>query len=130
MDWTQVLVGAVVLVGVVIGLGIKFGFGKLAGVIESHVDNEKFKGILLRLNEYVEAIVLELNQTTVAALKKAKKFDAAAAKAVKADAIKKIKELLGEAGVEDTLAILGIENEALEALLSSLVEKYIFKSKG
>lgn len=84
---------------------------------------------MLRLTDFAEKVVLELDQTIVDQLKKDSKWNAEEAKKVKQMALDKLKSYLGAEGVKELMAILGIDSPTLENLLSTLIEAAVRKFK-
>jgi len=85
--------------------------------------NEAIAGMISRLNDAVRAGVLEIEQSTVKAVKAQTvdgKLSADAAKVVKAAAIASVKAHLGSAAIADVQKILGVDD--VDAMIGSRVE--------
>jgi hypothetical protein len=103
---------------------------RAAGWINAYTKNAKLKGILLRLDDAVFTAVSALEQTVVVAAKTAAsdgqltKSDGAA---VKAAALAEIKSHLGQKGIAELQAILGVKPEGLDSFLSSRIEASVLQ---
>lgn len=116
------------------GLALLIGklFAKLASLIQVKVDNAALEGVLLRLNDVVGTVVLELEQTLVKDLKAALaddgKLSAEEKARIKDAAISKIKQLLGQDGLNKLLQVLGLKSP--DALLESKIEAAVAGLRG
>lgn len=109
-------------------IGVKTG--KLIG---AKVQNEYLKGVLVRLSETVFAAVKELQQTVVDAIKVANadgKITDDEKASIKAAAVKTIKSHLGVKGIKELLAVLGLDEDALDSFLGTQVEAAVLDLKA
>jgi len=126
----QITLIVLIAMGSVLSLVLLWVSPKLRTWIAAKITNEKVEGILLRLEDFVTNVVLELDQTIVDQLKKDGKWNAEEAAKVKALALEKVKSYLGADGVHEALVILGIDAPTFEKLLSSLIEACVRENKS
>jgi type II secretory pathway pseudopilin PulG len=126
---SQITLIVILAVLAIIGVVLPVVTPKLTAWLKSKTKNEKAANIMERLINFVANVVLELDQTIVDKLKKDGKWNAEEAAKVKAMAVEKINSYLGPAGVAEALAILGIDNPTLQALISTLIEACVRKNK-
>jgi hypothetical protein len=126
----QVLAALVPLVVSLLGLAGTW----LMAVIRSKVKSEQARGMLLRLSEQASDVVLELEQTAVAGLRKRSadgKLDRNDIEQLQSLAIAKLKEHLGTHGKASALKVLGFKDEAeLEAVLRAKIEAEVAKARA
>jgi hypothetical protein len=125
-----ILLIVLIAAGTLIPLVLAWVSPKFREWIKAKIANEKVEGILLRLEGFVEKVVVELDQTIVDQLKKDGKWNAEEAAKVKALALEKVKSYLGEAGVKEAMAILGLTSPLLEQLLITLIEAAVRDNKA
>lgn len=99
---------------------------RYASWIKEKVKSARVEGILLRLGDAVFKVVRELQQTVVDKAKVDGKWNQEKAEEVKKAAIEKIKEYLGPKGIQEALAILGLDIPGLEKLLSTMIEADVY----
>ena len=98
---------------------------KAAQYIAARVKNEYVRGALVRLDDAVLAVVREVQQVTVEAIKSGSadgKLTPDERARVKQAAIDSVKSHLGMKGIAELAKILGLEGGAIEKLLSTRVE--------
>ncbi len=106
---------------------------KAAQLISAKVKNEYLKGVMVRLDDAVFAAVREVQQVTVDSLKAASadgQLTPDERAKVKQAAIDTIKSHLGAKGIAEVANILGLENGAIEKLLSTRVEAAVHDLKS
>jgi hypothetical protein len=123
--WLLILVSA----GGVLALALAFVAVKYRALITEKVKNTRLAGILERLGNFAFQVVGELNQTVVDVLKKDGKWNKEEAEKVKQLALDKLKSYLGPEGIKEAMAILGIDNATLLALLGSMIETNVVSEK-
>ncbi len=105
---------------------------KAAQLITAKVKNEYLKGVLVRLDDAVLAAVREVQQVTVDALKAASadgQLTSEERAKVKQAAIDSVKSHLGAKGIAAAAKILGLEDGAMDKLLSTRVEAAVHDLK-
>jgi len=125
----QITLIALIALGSILTLVVAWVSPKFRAWIAAKTQNEKVEGILLRLEDFVTNVVIDLDQTIVDQLKKEGKWNKEEAEKVKALAIEKVKSYLGADGVHAALVILGIDAPTFEKLLSSLIEACVRENK-
>ncbi len=98
---------------------------KAAQLITAKVKNEYLRGILVRLDDAVMNAVREVQQVTVSAIKASSadgQLSADERALVKQAAINSIKSHLGSKGLAELAQVLGLEDGAIEKVLSTRVE--------
>jgi hypothetical protein len=106
---------------------------KAAQLITAKVKNEYLKGVLVRLDDAVFAAVREVQQMTVDSLKAASadgQLTPDERAKVKQAAIDSIKSHLGAKGIGEIASILGLEDGAIDKLLSTRVEAAVHDLKS
>jgi hypothetical protein len=105
---------------------------KVAQLISAKVKNEYLRGVLGRLDDAVLAAVREVQQVTVDAIKAASadgKLTPEERARVKQVAIDAVKSHLGAKGLAELARILGLEDGAIDKLLSTRVEAAVHDLK-
>jgi hypothetical protein len=105
---------------------------KAAQLISAKVRNEYLRGVLVRLDDAVLAAVREVQQVTVDSLKAASadgQLTADERAKVKQAAIDSIKSHLGTKGIGEVAKVLGLEDGAVDKLLSTRVEAAVHDLK-
>lgn len=123
--WFVILVSS----GGVLALALAFVAVKYRALIAEKVKNVRLSGVLERLGNFAFQVVGELNQTVVDQLKKDGKWNKEEAEKVKQMALDKLKSYIGPAGLAEAMAILGIDNATLLALLGSMIETNVTSEK-
>lgn len=98
---------------------------KLAQLINARVKNERVRGILLRLDDAAITAVNDVQTRTVAALKEASADGTLTTDdiiKVKSQALAAAKMHLGEDGLQEMKAVLGLTGSDIDAAISSRVE--------
>lgn len=98
---------------------------KAAQLITAKVKNEYLRGVLVRLDDAVFAGVREVQQVTVDSLKAASadgQLTPDERAKVKQAAIDSVKAHLGMKGIGEAAKVLGLEDGAIDKLLSTRVE--------
>jgi len=106
---------------------------KVAQYIQAKVKNEYLRGVLVRLDDAVLAVVREVQQVTVEAIKSASadgKLTPDERTRVKQAAIDSVKSHLGMKGLGELAKILGLDSGAVERLLSTRVEAAVHDLKA
>lgn len=106
---------------------------KAAQLISANVKNEYLRGVLVRLDDAVVAAVREVQQVTVDALKAASadgQLTPDERAKVKQAAIDSVKSHLGTKGIGEIASILGLEDGAIDKLLSTRVEAAVHDLKS
>lgn len=106
---------------------------KAAQLISAKVKNEYLKGVLVRLDDAVLVAVREVQQVTVDALKAASadgRLTPDERTKVKQAAIDSIKSHLGTKGIAEVARVLGLEDGAVDKLLSTRVEAAVHDLKS
>ena len=104
---------------------------KVSKWLTSQTDNEKAKGVLLRLNDAVFGTVMQLEQTLVAEIKAVNadgKLSAEEKKQVRDLAIDLVRDQLGPKGLEKAAKILGLDMR-IDEFIGNRVESEIGKAK-
>jgi hypothetical protein len=125
MDATEITLALLQGVSPLLVAALTWVAAKLAAYIRSKVENEYLRGVLVRLDEAVITAVKDLQQTTVAEIKKASadgKIDHEEKASIKAAALSNVKSYLGMRGVETLGEVLGLSEGALDRFLGSKVE--------
>lgn len=108
-------------------------FAKLKALISAKVDNAKLEGALLKVNDLVQTLVLDLNQTAAAEFRKAAadgKITKAEAEHLKNVALIRAKALLGREGQEFLKGALGLDTRGLDQFLEAKVEASVAQAKN
>jgi hypothetical protein len=103
---------------------------RLAAYIKAHTENVRAQGILLRLNDAVATGVGSVEQTVVSTLQANTvdgRLSPQAAGKAKDAAIALIKAQLGDKGLAELIAILGVAPAAVDGVISSKVEASVGK---
>jgi hypothetical protein len=103
---------------------------RLAAYIKAHTENVRAQGILLRLNDAVATGVDSVEQTVVSTLQASTvdgRLSPQAAGKAKDAAIALIKAQLGDKGLAELIAILGVAPAAVDGVISSKVEASVGK---
>lgn len=129
MDKNTILLWVLTGAGSLVAVALAWVAIKYRSWIATKVKNDKVAGMLARLGDFVFRVVSELNQTVVAQLKTDGKWNAEEAAKVKKLALDKVKSYLGAEGVKEAMAILGLNNETLEKLITSFIETQVLKLK-
>ena len=106
---------------------------KAAQLISAKVKNEYLRGVLVRMDDAVLAAVREVQQVTVDSLKAASadgQLTPDERAKVKQAAIDSIKSHLGMKGISEAAKILGLEDGAIDKLLSTRVEAAVHDLKA
>lgn len=125
MDIQKALIDVAVAVLIAVGGLLVAYLKKVTEQVAGRVKSDALDGLILRLSHIVTRVVEELQQTTVDALKASGKFDADTAAKVKADAVARVKAILGEESVGLAKEVLG----DLDALISAFIESAINSAK-
>ena len=102
---------------------------RLATLIRAKTKNEYLRGTLLRLEDAVVAVVKELQQTVVNAIKRASAdgvITPAEKEEIKKAAFDKIRSYLGMRGLSDLGRILGLDGAAVDGLIASKIEAAVY----
>lgn len=105
---------------------------KLGQWINARVRNEYLRGVLLRLDDTVVAVVREVHQVTVDALKAATvdgKLPPGTRETVKQAAIGAIKSHLGTRGLADLARVLGLDGPSVDRLIGTKIEAAVHDIK-
>ena len=105
---------------------------KVAQYIQAKVKNEYLRGVLVRLDDAVLAVVREVQQVTVEAIKSGSadgKLTPDERARVKQAAIDSVKSHFGMKGISELAKILGLESGAVDKLLSTRVEAAVHDLK-
>lgn len=105
---------------------------KLGQLINARVRNEYLRGVLARLDDTVFAVVREVHQVTVDALKAATvdgKLPPSARDTVKQAALNAIKAHLGVRGVAELAKVLGLDGPAVDRLIGTKIEAAVHDIK-
>ncbi len=105
---------------------------RLAQYVSAKVKNEWVRGALVRLDDAVLVAVREVQQVTVEAIKAGSadgKLTPEERTRAKQAAIDSVKSHLGMKGIAELAKILGLEDGAIEKLLSSRVEAAVHDLK-
>jgi hypothetical protein len=111
---------------------LTWAVAKLAQYIQAKVQSEYLRGALVRLDDAVLASVREVQQVTVDTIKSASadgKLTPDERAKVKQAAIDTIKSHLGMKGIGELAKVLGLENGAIDRLLSTRVEAAVHDLK-
>jgi hypothetical protein len=106
--------------------------GRIARLIKARAENEHLRGMLLRLDDIVLAVVKEVHQVTVEALKAASadgKLSQGAGQAVKQSAIAAVKAHLGPKGMAELGVCLDLTTDGMDRLLATKVEAAVYTTK-
>lgn len=127
-----VLPALVKLSAMAVAAGAAFLHGKLSALLAAKVHNEKLGGALTLVNDIMQTVVLDLNQTVRAEFEAAAadgKISSEEAAHLKAVALTRAKTLLGEAGLLRLKDALGIDDLRLGDLLAAKVEAKVAETK-
>jgi hypothetical protein len=105
---------------------------RVSRLISTRIQNERMRAALLRLDEVVVAVVKEMFQTAVDALRESSpdgKLPPDAAEALKHSAIAAIKAQLGPIAFTELQRALGLSAEAAHDLISTRVEAAVYSLK-
>ncbi|SRR6266700_3146727 len=105
---------------------------RLSRLITARIRNERLRGVLLRLDDVVLAVVKETFQVTVEALRAASangKLPPGAADVVKRAAVAAVKAQLGPIALAEVATALDLSPDALDHLLSTKVEAAVYTVK-
>jgi hypothetical protein len=125
MDMGSIGLKALELLSPVLLAALTWAAAKLAELIRAKVKNEYLRGVLVRLDDVVFTAVKDLQQRTVDEIKAAVadgKITEAEKERIKRQAIASVKSHLGVKGLSELAKVLGLEDDALDGLLSSKVE--------
>lgn len=101
---------------------------QLRSWLAAKIKNEKARGILERLDDFIEASVKEVEQATLSSLTDVKPGDLVAAKNA---AIAAVKSHLGSKGIGELMAVLGLkEDGAAEKFIATQLEAKVFDLKS
>lgn len=125
MDKNFILYVLIIGAGTMLALVLSWLGVKYKDFITQSGLNDTISGILDRLGTFAFAVVGELNQTIVAELKAAGRWNSTEAAKVKALALDKLRSYVGPEGIKEILDILGIDNATLQALLASFIESQV-----
>lgn len=101
---------------------------KLGAWIHSKVRNEAAAGVLDRLNQLTFHVVQEIEQTVVSTL--SNKADTSALRAARDQALVTLKSHLGDKGLRELMAVLGLkDDDAVVKLLLSYIESAVMTMK-
>lgn len=125
------------LLAVALVPGIAWVFAKLGTWLKSKIKNETLANMMARFTEAIGNLVMEAEQTSVAAIKAAKdlnspggtKLTKEEAKQIKNEVLQKFKDLWGPKGLDILAKILGFDSEGVEDFISSKIEALVSKEK-
>ncbi len=125
----QVSEALVTLLGLVITLLI----AKATAALQAKVKGEQAKNFIQRASDQARDVVLELEQTMVAGMRKATqdgKLDREDVQFLQDEALRRLKEHLGPKGIAEGLQVLGFRDvRELEVVLKAKLEAEIFTSR-
>ncbi len=125
MKGTDIAVQVFQLLSPVLLAALTWMAAKVAQLINARVKNEYLRGVLVRLDDTVLAVVREVNQVTVDAIKAASvdgRLPPGAREAVKNAALTAIKSHLGPKGIAEIAKVLGLKTDGLDRLIGTKIE--------
>ena len=129
---TQIAVGAFKILSPLLLTALTWVAGRISQLIKTHVHAERLRGLLARVDDTVLAVVKEINQVSVDAMKATSaggKLPAGAGDVLKQSAIDAVRAQLGPKVMSDLTEALSLSAEALERLLSTKVEAAVYGLK-
>jgi uncharacterized protein YidB (DUF937 family) len=133
MSGSEIAVQAFRVLSPVLLAAVTWVAAKLAQFINARVQNEYLRGVLVRLDDAVLSVVREVNQVTVDAIKSASidgRLPAGTRESIKAAAINAVKSHLGAKGLSELARVLGLDNGAVDRLLSTRIEAAVHDIKA
>ena len=125
MDWSTIGLRALEFLSPLLLTALTWLMAKAAQLIAAHLKNAYLRGVLLRLDDAILVSIKEVSQTTVDAIKAGSAdgtlSDADKAR-VKQAALDSVKSHLGMKGLLELAKILGLDDGALEKVLSTRIE--------
>jgi hypothetical protein len=106
--------------------------GRISRLIKARAENEHLRGLLLRLDDIVLAVVKEVHQVTVEALKAASvdgKLPQGAGQAIKQSAVAAVKAHVGSKGMAELAESLDLSADGMDRLLATKVEAAVYTTK-
>lgn len=132
MDKTELALNVSTILLPILMSGLAWLGARAVTLINARVKNEWLKGALVRLDDAVLAVVRELQQTTVDAIKEAAKdgkiTDEERAR-IKDLALASVKSHLGAKGLGELAKVLGLDDGSLGKLISSKIEAAVYAMK-
>lgn len=111
------------------GLFMTWASMQLPKLIAARVKNESVAGVLDRLTALVFTVVTEVQQTVVSGL--GDKADEAALMKARDQAIATVKAHLGDKGIKELMAVLGLKNDdAVTKLIITFIESAVHNLKA
>lgn len=135
---TELLLTLIMLLAPLLTVLIGWGRIKAAQLLGVQIKNEKFEGVMLRVNDRLWTLMLNAEQTLVASIKRAKDplseggtdITESEGKQIKVDVLDQFKKLEGADGLKEIMSVLGIETpELLMDFLSSKLESAVATKK-
>lgn len=126
MAWEAIALPIVLTLAAALTALISWAVRKYGKFIDSKIDNDYFNRVLTQTVELVARVVKETQQVVVDELKEDGKWTKETAAEVKAAALAKIKEYLGEKGLKELADVFGLtDGTLLDELLSSFIESQV-----
>ena len=132
MQGTDIALGVFKVLSPVVLAAFTWVAAKWGQWINARVKNEYLRGVLARLDDTVLAVVREVHQVTVDALKAATvdgKLPLGARETVKQAAISAIKGHLGSKGLSDLASVLGLDGPGIDRLIGTKIEAAVHEVK-
>ena len=132
MQGTDIATGIFKVLSPVVLAAFTWVAARLGQWINARVKNEYLRGVLARLDDTVVAVVREVHQVTVEALKAATvdgKLPPAACATVKQSAVNAIKSHLGAKGLKDLSSVLGVDAPGIDRLIGTKIEAAVHDVK-
>lgn len=133
MDMTEIGLAVFKALSPVLLAAFTWVAARLGQWINARVRNEYLRGVLVRLDDAVLAVVREVHQVTVEALKAATvngKLPPAARESVKQAALNTIKSYLGARGIAELARVLGLSSEGVDRLIGTKIEAAVHDLKA
>ena len=132
MKGTDIALGVFQVLSPVLVAAFTWVAARLAQLINARVRNEYLRGVLARLDDAVVAVVREVHQVTVDALKASSvdgRLPPAARDTVKQAALNAIKSHLGVRGISELARVLGLDGPAVDRFIGTKIEAAVYDNK-
>lgn len=141
MDWNdilgQVTTALLPIVATLITAGVAWLGKRIDTWLTAKIEHEYLQAASRRLNEATWTVVLEMQQTSVDALKAATAEDSPGGRSITKEevielrsiALAKLKTYLGPVGLQSVKKVLGVDDSTLEEVLLGAIESTVRNNK-
>ena len=130
MNANTIASNALVVLSPVLLAGLSWLSVKAAQLISAKVANERLRGVLLRIDDAIVAVVREISQVWVSGLKSESPYGALTADQraqAKQAALDRVMSQLGAKGLAEAQTVLGLAADAVETFLATRIEAAVHR---